>query len=113
MQLDKVKGQAVAEMKMQGLEYNQRMEELEKLEYPKPNRDFIYSTFNAFAAKHPWVGEENRWRNVPPRRSAAPVRTIHLTRAAARRASNSFATVPSSSAPPITVYSRSLPMLGL
>jgi superfamily II RNA helicase len=58
-QLDKVKGQAVAEMKMQGIEYNQRMEELEKLEYPKPNRDFIYSTFNAFAAKHPWVGQEN------------------------------------------------------
>ena len=58
-QLDKVKGQAVAEMKMQGVEYNQRMEQLEKLEYPKPNRDFIYSTFNAFAAKHPWVGQEN------------------------------------------------------
>ena len=58
-QLDKVKGQAVAEMKMQGIEYNERMEELEKLEYPKPNRDFIYSTFNAFAAKHPWVGQEN------------------------------------------------------
>jgi hypothetical protein len=35
------------------------MEELEKLEYPKPNREFVYSTFNAFAAKHPWVGEEN------------------------------------------------------
>ena len=33
--------------------------ELEKLEYPKPNRDFIYATFNAFAAKHPWVGQEN------------------------------------------------------
>ncbi len=58
-QLDKVKGQAIAEMKMQGLEYHQRMEELEKLEYPKPSRDFIYSTFNAFAARHPWVGEEN------------------------------------------------------
>jgi superfamily II RNA helicase len=58
-QLDKVKGQAIAEMKMQGVEYNQRMEELEKLEYPKPNRDFIYSTFNAFAAQHPWVGQEN------------------------------------------------------
>jgi len=35
------------------------MEELEKLEYPKPNRDFIYSTFNAFADRHPWVGQEN------------------------------------------------------
>jgi ABC-type lipoprotein export system ATPase subunit len=58
-QLNKVKGQAIAEMKMEGLDYNQRMEELEKLEYPKPNRDFIYSTFNAFAAQHPWVGQEN------------------------------------------------------
>ena len=58
-QLDRVKTQAIAEMKMQGMDYNARMEELEKLEYPKPNRDFIYSTFNAFAEKHPWVGEEN------------------------------------------------------
>jgi superfamily II RNA helicase len=58
-QLSRLKGQAVAEMKMDGLDYNQRMEELEKLEYPKPNREFIYGTFNAFAAKHPWVGQEN------------------------------------------------------
>ena len=46
-------------MKAEGIEYEQRMEELEKLEYPKPNRDFIYSTFNAFADAHPWVGQEN------------------------------------------------------
>jgi superfamily II RNA helicase len=58
-QLDRIKTQAVAEMKMEGLDYNQRMEELEKLEYPKPNREFIYSTFNAFAERHPWVGQEN------------------------------------------------------
>jgi len=58
-QLDKVKDQKMAEMKMEGIEYDQRMEELEKLEHPKPNREFIYSTFNAFAARHPWVGQEN------------------------------------------------------
>ncbi|MGD0743746.1 MAG: DUF3516 domain-containing protein [Verrucomicrobiota bacterium] len=58
-QLDKVKDQKMAEMKMEGIEYEQRMEELEKLEHPKPNREFVYSTFNAFAARHPWVGEEN------------------------------------------------------
>ena len=46
-------------MKMAGIEYEERMEELEKLEYPKPNREFVYSTFNAFADKHPWVGQEN------------------------------------------------------
>ncbi len=58
-QLDKVKDQKMAEMKMEGIEYEQRMEELEKLEHPKPNREFVYSTFNDFAARHPWVGEEN------------------------------------------------------
>ncbi|MEO8427147.1 MAG: DUF3516 domain-containing protein [Verrucomicrobiota bacterium] len=58
-QLDKVKDQKMAEMKMEGIEYDKRMEELEKLEYPKPNREFVYSTFNAFAERHPWVGQEN------------------------------------------------------
>jgi hypothetical protein len=58
-QLDKVKDQKMAEMKMEGIEYDKRMEELEKLEYPKPNREFVYSTFNAFADRHPWVGQEN------------------------------------------------------
>jgi superfamily II RNA helicase len=58
-QLDKLKGRRVAEMKAEGLDYDQRMEELEKLEHPKPLRDFVYSTFNAFAERHPWVGEEN------------------------------------------------------
>ncbi len=58
-QLDRVKDEAIVEMKAQGMEYEQRMAELENLEYPKPNREFIYSTFNEFAARHPWVGQEN------------------------------------------------------
>ena len=58
-QLDRVKDQKMAEMKMEGIEYQERMDELEKLEYPKPRREFIYSTFNAFADRHPWVGQEN------------------------------------------------------
>jgi superfamily II RNA helicase len=58
-QLDKLKREAVARMKAEGLDYDQRMAELDKLEYPKPLRDFVYGTFNAFADAHPWVGEEN------------------------------------------------------
>ncbi len=57
-QLDKLKDRKVAEMKAEGLDYDHRMAELEKMEYPKPLRDFIYMTFNAFADRHPWVGEE-------------------------------------------------------
>jgi hypothetical protein len=58
-QLDKVKDRKMAEMKMEGLDYDKRMEELEKCEHPKPNREFVYTTFNAFADRHPWVGQEN------------------------------------------------------
>jgi hypothetical protein len=58
-QLDKLKGEKIAELKAQGVEYEQRMEELEKLTWPKPDADFIYGTFNSFAAKHPWVGQED------------------------------------------------------
>jgi superfamily II RNA helicase len=58
-QLDKVKTEEMGEMKAQGVDYEDRIAKLQTLEWPKPNRDFIYTTFNAFAAKHPWVGEEN------------------------------------------------------
>jgi superfamily II RNA helicase len=58
-QLDRIKTERMDEMKAAGMDYEQRMAELETLEYPKPNREFIYATFNAFSAKHPWVGEEN------------------------------------------------------
>ena len=58
-QLDKLKAEAIAEMKLAGIPYEERMEEIEKLEYPKPKRDFVYETFDDFAQRHPWVGYEN------------------------------------------------------
>lgn len=58
-QLERVKAEALAAMKAEGVPYEERMERLKELEYPKPNRDFIYGTFNAFAERHPWVGQEN------------------------------------------------------
>jgi superfamily II RNA helicase len=58
-QRDKAKGIKIHELKAQGMEYAERMEELDKVEHPKPLRDFIYSSFNIFADKHPWVGQES------------------------------------------------------
>jgi hypothetical protein len=58
-QLDEIKRAKLDELKAQGVEYEERIAELEKLEYPKPMRDFIYETFNAFAKQHPWIGAEN------------------------------------------------------
>ena len=58
-QLSKVKDEAMAMMKQEGVPYEERIARLEELEYPKPCRDFIYNTFNEFSALHPWVGQEN------------------------------------------------------
>jgi superfamily II RNA helicase len=58
-QLDRIKTERMAEMKAAGVEYEQRIAELDTLEWPKPNRDFIYATFNDFAERHPWVGDAN------------------------------------------------------
>jgi superfamily II RNA helicase len=55
IQQNKARNAKLDELKAQGMEFNQRMEEIEKVEYPKPLRDFIYDTYNAFAEEHPWV----------------------------------------------------------
>jgi superfamily II RNA helicase len=57
-QTDTLKGRAVAAMKAEGLDYDERMAELEKIEYPKPNAEFLYGTYEVFAERHPWVGTD-------------------------------------------------------
>ncbi len=57
-QVDKLKTQKVAELKAAGVEYDDRMAELEKIEHPKPNVEFLTTSFAAFAADHPWVVRE-------------------------------------------------------
>lgn len=57
-QTDALKSRALAAMKAEGMEYDERMEELDKIEYPKPNAEFLYGTYNIFAERHPWVGND-------------------------------------------------------
>ncbi|MFL6194644.1 MAG: DEAD/DEAH box helicase [Thermoanaerobaculia bacterium] len=58
-QVDKLKGELVAQLKAEGVEYDARMERLEEVTHPKPLSDFIYGTFNHFRGRHPWVGGED------------------------------------------------------
>jgi hypothetical protein len=58
-QLDALKTEKMIEMKQQGIEFDERIAKLEELEYPKPQREFVYGTFAAFVVKHPWVEQEN------------------------------------------------------
>jgi superfamily II RNA helicase len=58
-QVDKLKGEKIEELKAAGVPYEERMEKLEEIEHPKPLREFLYESFNAFAAAHPWIDREN------------------------------------------------------
>ena len=51
----KARGEAVAAMKPEGVEYDQRMEELEEVSYPKPLEELLAQTFETYAARQPWV----------------------------------------------------------
>jgi superfamily II RNA helicase len=57
-QIEVAKTRALAAMKAEGLEYDERMAELEKVDRPKPKADVLWGLFNAFASQHPWVGAE-------------------------------------------------------
>jgi superfamily II RNA helicase len=56
-QLDKLRADLIAKLKAEGVEYEQRMAELDKLEHPKPLRDFTYDLFNAYLTVHPWAAD--------------------------------------------------------
>ncbi|MDO5034147.1 MAG: DUF3516 domain-containing protein [Actinomycetaceae bacterium] len=55
-QLDEAKGQAVAAMKAAGMEYEERMEALEEVTWPKPLAELLQGAFHTFAQSNPWVG---------------------------------------------------------
>lgn len=54
-QVNKLKTERLGELKAQGVEYEERMAELEKVEAPRPNEQFLRETFAAFSQIHPWV----------------------------------------------------------
>ncbi len=49
------RGEAVAAMKREGMEYDQRMELLEEITYPKPLEVLLAQSFEVFASSQPWV----------------------------------------------------------
>ena len=55
-QLDRVKTEALAALKAAGVEYEERIEALDKLEYPKPLREWTYDLFDTYRLAHPWAG---------------------------------------------------------
>jgi superfamily II RNA helicase len=51
----KARGEAVAAMKRDGIEYDERMALLEEVTWPKPLDELLDVTFETFASSQPWV----------------------------------------------------------
>lgn len=56
-QQSKARGEAVAQMKADGIEYEERMSLLEDVTYPKPLAELLDATFDIYRRGHPWVGD--------------------------------------------------------
>ena len=53
----KARGEAVAEMKADGIEYDERMELLEDVTWPKPLLELLEATYEIYRKGHPWIAE--------------------------------------------------------
>lgn len=51
----KARGEAVAAMKRDGIEYDERMALLEEVSWPKPLAELLAQSFEVFASSQPWV----------------------------------------------------------
>jgi len=58
-QANKARGEAVAEMKADGLDYEERMELLEDVTYPMPLAEPLQEAFRMYRETHPWVRESD------------------------------------------------------
>ncbi|WP_083707459.1 DEAD/DEAH box helicase [Intrasporangium flavum] len=54
----KARGEAVAAMKLDGIEYEERMERLEEVSWPKPLADLLEVTLAAYRQSHPWISAD-------------------------------------------------------
>ncbi|WP_087925029.1 DEAD/DEAH box helicase [Streptomyces albireticuli] len=56
-QQNKARGEAVAAMKADGVEYEDRMERLMDVTYPKPLEEVLSHAYDVYRRSHPWVGD--------------------------------------------------------
>ena len=53
----KARGEAVQAMKSEGIEYDERMELLESVTYPKPLEELLQVAYSSYRKGHPWVDD--------------------------------------------------------
>jgi superfamily II RNA helicase len=53
----RARGEAVAAMKADGLDYEERMERLQEVTYPKPLEELLEAAYETYHRGHPWVAD--------------------------------------------------------
>jgi len=53
----KARGEAVSQMKAEGIEYDERMELLEDITWPQPLLELLEATYEMYRQGHPWIVE--------------------------------------------------------
>src|SRR5699024_5991736 len=53
----KARGEAVAAMKAEGIEYDERMELLEEVTHPRPLAELLEAAYELYRRGHPWVAD--------------------------------------------------------
>ncbi|KWX68031.1 DEAD/DEAH box helicase [Mycobacterium sp. NAZ190054] len=56
-QLNKARGEAVAQMKVDGIEYDERIELLDEVTYPKPLAELLEHAFEVYLQSNPWAAD--------------------------------------------------------
>ena len=54
-QRKKARGEAIAQMKMDGIDYDERMELLEEVSYPKPLEELLTAAYAIYQHSNPWI----------------------------------------------------------
>jgi len=56
-QLKKARGEAIAVMKAEGIEYDERIELLDDITYPKPLQELLGHTYDVYLQSNPWAAD--------------------------------------------------------
>jgi superfamily II RNA helicase len=54
-QQNKARGEAVAQMKADGVEYDDRVERVAEITYPKPLEELLEAAYDTYGRTHPWI----------------------------------------------------------
>ncbi|HEU5159593.1 MAG TPA: DUF3516 domain-containing protein [Streptosporangiaceae bacterium] len=56
-QENKARAAAIADMKAEGIEYEERMELIQEVTYPRPLEELLDAAYEIYRTSHPWVGD--------------------------------------------------------